>query len=81
MHVMERQKFGAPTQLPLLIVFISPMASRIFLLLIVREKQIELAHFLAWRRYDSKICEEWLDEMPSFLLPHVIFDETHFQIE
>ena len=41
----------------------------------------KVAHFLARRCYDSKICEEWLDEMPSFLLPHVIFDVTLSQIE
>lgn len=36
---------------------------------------VALAH-LARRCYDSKICVEWFEEMPSFLLPHVLFHVT-----
>ena len=41
----------------------------------------KVAHFLARCCYDSKIREEWIDEMPSFLLPHVLFHVNLPQVE
>ena len=41
----------------------------------------EVAHFLARRCYDSKICEDWVDVTPAFLLPLVLHDVTLSQIK